>query len=52
MNISAGTVIIEDMLTYKRPGTGISPTRVQELIGKEAAVDILEDTILMDGMIE
>ena len=52
VNISAGTVIIEDMLTYKRPGTGISPTRVQELIGKEAAVDILEDTILMDGMIE
>ncbi|MDO5573172.1 MAG: N-acetylneuraminate synthase family protein [bacterium] len=52
VNIPAGTVITEDMLTYKRPGTGISPTRVQELIGRKAAVEILEDTILMDGMIE
>lgn len=52
VNIPAGTVMTEDMLTYKRPGTGISPTRVQELIGRKAAVEILEDTILMDGMIE
>jgi len=31
------------MLTYKRPGDGISPDRVNELIGKVTRVDIEED---------
>jgi sialic acid synthase SpsE len=52
VKIPAGTIITEEMLTYKRPGTGISPTRVTEVIGKTAAVMIEEDTILIDGMIK
>ncbi|NLG02368.1 MAG: acetylneuraminic acid synthetase [Clostridia bacterium] len=52
VEIPKGTVIRREMLTFKRPGTGISPTRLDELIGKQAVELIAEDTILMDGMIK
>ena len=51
-DIKAGTVITEDMLTFKRPGTGISPTRIDEVIGKKAACDIADDTILDESMLK
>ncbi|MCF0129934.1 MAG: N-acetylneuraminate synthase family protein [Pseudobutyrivibrio sp.] len=44
--IPAGTVITEEMLTAKRPGTGISPVETPNLIGKVAATDIGEDEIM------
>jgi len=50
-DIKEGEVITEDMLTFKRPGSGISPDRISEVIGKKAAVNILEDTILTEDMI-
>ena len=40
------------MLTFKRPGTGISPTEIDTLIGKTARTDIQEDTILQYDMFE
>ena len=51
-NIPKGTVISDTMLTFKRPGTGISPDRIEEIIGKVAAVDIEDDTILDMDMFE
>lgn len=51
-NIKKGTVITKDDLTFKRPGTGISPQLVHEVIGKTAKCDIKEDTILTKDMIE
>lgn len=48
--ILKGSVIDEAMLTYKRPGTGISPTRINEVIGKIAKEDIEDDTILSFDM--
>lgn len=48
VDIPAGTAITQDMLTFKRPGTGISPQKIDEVIGKVAAVDITEDTILQE----
>lgn len=45
-DIAAGTTITRGMLTFKRPGTGIAPSRIDEVIGKVAAVDIADDTIL------
>ncbi len=51
VRIPAGTVITEEMLTYKRPGTGISPVRVSEIIGMIATTTIEEDTILTDEFI-
>lgn len=51
-DIKAGTVITRDMLTAKRPGTGISPNRIHEVLGRIAKVDIGEDVTLTDDMIE
>lgn len=51
VDIAKGTVITEDMLTFKRPGTGISPQRMDEVLGKLAAIDIEEDTILQEAML-
>jgi sialic acid synthase SpsE len=48
--IKAGTVVSSDMLTFKRPGTGISPADIDSLIGKMALVDIKEDTVLQYEM--
>ena len=44
--IKEGTEITEDMLTYKRPGTGISPSEMDNVIGKKAKIDIAEDELL------
>lgn len=49
VDIPAGVVITQEMLTFKRPGTGISPRKIDEVIGKVAAVDIAEDTILQES---
>ena len=50
VDIMKGTVITEDMLTYKRPGTGISPDKMPSILGLKAAEDIEEDTILQENM--
>ena len=44
--IPKGTEITSEMLTYKRPGTGISPTEVEKIIGKISCKNIDDDTIL------
>jgi len=44
--ISKGATITRAMLTYKRPGTGISPRFFDQIVGRVARVDISEDTTL------
>lgn len=51
-NIAKGAVITSDMITWKRPGTGISADRYAEIIGKKVLVDIPEDTVLKDSMFD
>ncbi|HFE51999.1 MAG TPA: acetylneuraminic acid synthetase [Bacteroidetes bacterium] len=46
VNIKKGQVITEEMLTAKRPGTGISPAQLHTVVGRQAARDIPEDTVL------
>ena len=46
--IPSGTVITRDMLTTKGPGTGISPARVNDLLGKIVIKDIAADVVLKD----
>ena len=46
VGISKGMVIIREMLTTKGPGSGISPARLHEVIGKRAARDISEDEVI------
>jgi N-acetylneuraminate synthase/N,N'-diacetyllegionaminate synthase len=44
--IPVGAVLTLDMLTFKRPGTGISPTRLGEVVGKRARVVIECDRVI------
>lgn len=50
-DLTAGTVLAEDHLTFKRPGHGISPAQVDKVIGKKLINDQSEDTILEENMI-
>lgn len=45
-SIKKGTVFDDKNLISKRPGTGISPTEMQSIIGKRASRDIAADEIL------
>ncbi|MGJ7045471.1 N-acetylneuraminate synthase family protein [Thermoanaerobacterium thermosulfurigenes] len=50
-NIKKGDIITKEMLTFKRPGTGISPSEIENVIGKTAKQDISKDTILQNSML-
>ncbi|MCR5106630.1 MAG: N-acetylneuraminate synthase family protein [Lachnospiraceae bacterium] len=52
VDIKEGDIIEEGMLTYKRPGIGITPDRLPWLLGRKAVSDIEEDTILTEDMFE
>jgi N,N'-diacetyllegionaminate synthase len=49
--IAKGATITRDMLTYKRPGTGISPRFFDLVIGRQAKQEIPEDTTLTWEMV-
>lgn len=51
-DIPKGEVISRDMVTFKRPGTGISPAELENVLGKKAATDIVSDDILQWDMLE
>ena len=51
-DIKKGEEITKDNITFKRPGTGISPSKVDEIIGMNANEDITEDTLLTYEMLE
>ena len=46
VDISEGTILTEDMLTFKRPGTGISPRDLPKIVGRAARIDIKKDSLL------
>ena len=50
-NIKKGELLSEDNLTFKRPGTGISPQDIDQILGKKAIEDILEDTLISYEML-
>jgi sialic acid synthase SpsE len=49
--IPQGAVIRADMIGIKRPGTGIPPKALPEVIGRKAAVDIAEDEVITWDMV-
>jgi len=49
--IPRGATIARDMLTYKRPGTGISPRHLDLVVGRTARVDIPDDTTITWEMV-
>jgi sialic acid synthase SpsE len=50
VHIKPGEIITKEMLTFKRPGTGVSPAEIDNVIGKKATQEIQEDTVLQYGM--
>lgn len=46
-DLRAGEIITADMLDVKRPGTGIPPEKIPELVGRTVNKDMESDTILM-----
>ncbi len=51
-DIKAGSVIKDEVLTWKRPGHGISPKYINDLLGKVAKVDIKKDDVIDWNMVE
>ena len=51
-DIKKGDIITADLISFKRPGTGISPARVDDVVGKTALVDISKDTLIDFDMID
>lgn len=45
-DVTKGTQLAESMLTYKRPGTGVSPVHWDEVIGRRVARDLERDHVL------
>lgn len=45
-DISKDTIIERDMLTIKRPGTGIAPKEINNVIGKKINKDLASGTVL------
>lgn len=45
-DIKSGTVITENMLIAKRPAHGISPVHWDDIVGKTATADILDDDLI------
>jgi len=46
VDIPKGTVIIEEMLNLKRPGTGLEPECLKKVVGKRAKKDIKVDELI------
>lgn len=52
IDISKGESITLDKITTKGPGTGISPMRIDALVGKVAKIDIPSDTVILEENID
>ena len=52
INIPEGTIITEDMLDVKRPGTGIEPKYMEMIVGRKAKENIRKDELVTREIIE
>ena len=51
-DIKKGSIINEDNIIIKRPGTGLNPSNLDKIIGKRANRHILEDEVFQLDMVE
>jgi len=51
-DIEKGSVISEDMIVIKRPGTGVKPMELDKIIGTKAKRQIAKDEIFQLNMVE
>ncbi len=52
VEITEGTVVTADMITTKGPGSGISPTKMELVLGKKVTKTIQADVVMKDEDIE
>lgn len=52
VNITKGTKITKEMITIKRPGTGIEPKYFNRILGKKAKTNIKKDSLITWDKIE
>lgn len=52
IDIEAGQVITQEMLTTKNPGTGLETRYIPSIVGKKAKIKILKDTLINFDMLE
>ncbi|MEA3493458.1 MAG: N-acetylneuraminate synthase family protein [Candidatus Margulisiibacteriota bacterium] len=45
-DLKKGTVISEELIVYKSPGSGIPPSRIHDVIGKKIKQDLEEEALL------
>lgn len=50
-DIPSGTQLTKSMITTRRPGTGISPARLSDIIGRTATMNIPSGTLITPSMI-
>jgi N,N'-diacetyllegionaminate synthase len=50
IRIKKGDIFTEENITVKRPGTGISPMKWEELLGQKAVKDFNEDEIIREPL--
>ena len=50
--LSAGTILKREDITAKRPGTGLPPYKIEELIGKRLLTNMEEEEVLLLSMVE
>jgi len=51
-DIEKGTRLTMDLLSIKRPGTGIPPNKIDALIGKKTKQSLKKDRIIQINMLE
>jgi N-acetylneuraminate synthase/N,N'-diacetyllegionaminate synthase len=51
VDIESGTALSPDMISLKRPGTGISPTELERIVGKTTKTNILAEQVITWEMI-
>lgn len=51
-DMQKGSVLQEGDLDVKRPGTGIPPEKMSELLGKKLATDVTADQVLTEDMVD
>jgi N-acetylneuraminate synthase len=51
-DLQAGTILIKEDLSAKRPGTGLPPEKISDLIGKILIRDVGADTLILDSDIK
>lgn len=51
-DIKAGETLVADMVVCMRPGTGLPPGSIEQLVGRKACSDVAKHTMLTEGLFE